>query len=61
MIVSLRSRYKSLLVEVLGVANDTDHQEPTKGRVGVRRNCPYLGGMSTRSPQSFYLVYRDGR
>jgi hypothetical protein len=63
MIVSLRSRCMTCrhLVEGLGLASDTGRRGPMKDTVGVRRNCPYLGGMSTRSPQSFYLVYRDGR
>jgi hypothetical protein len=63
MIGSPRSRCKTcrLLVEVLEVANDTDHQEPMKDRVGVGRNCPCLGDTSTRSPHSFYFPCRDER
>jgi hypothetical protein len=53
------SMCKSPLGGVRVVASGTDHQGSTRGRVEVTKNCPCLGDTSTRSPQSFYLVYHN--
>ena len=61
MIGSLRSMCMTCrhLVEVLGVASDTDHQGSTKGMVGVGKSLLFLGDTSTLFPHSFYLLYRS--
>jgi hypothetical protein len=63
MIVSLRSRcmvcYR--LGEGQGVASGIGHRGSMKGKVGMRKNCPCLGGTSTRPPHSFYLLCHNER
>lgn len=55
------SMCKSPLGGVRVVASGTGHQGPMKDKVVVKRSYLCLDGMSTQSPQSFYLVYHNGR
>jgi hypothetical protein len=61
MIGSLRSMCMTCrhLVEGLGVASDTGHLGPTKGRVEAGKSYLCLGDTSTLFPHSFYLLYRS--
>jgi len=61
MIGSLHSTctFYHLRGKVLGVAIYIGHRVSTKGKAEVLRSFLYLGGKSTLSPHSFYLLCRS--